>query len=173
MALLQGSLRSLISSGLRGAELVGKLNTYLVANMPQNRMITFFYGELDPSTGRLDYVKAGHNPPYLYDAAGSKRLDSTGVVLGAVDGVPFAKASVELEAGSRVLLFTDGIVEAANPADEEFGEERLERLIGEQGATAPASLIRSAVADVIAFCGKAKPADDMTMMVVSRSESKG
>jgi len=171
MALLQGSLRSLISSGLRGAELVSKLNTYLVANIPKNRMITFFYGELDPSTGQLSYVNAGHNPPYLYDSSGSRRLDSTGVVLGAVDGMPFAEASVELRDGARVLLFTDGIVEAANPADEEFGEERLERLIGEQGDLAPARLIDRAVADVIKFCGKTKPADDMTMMVVTRSDS--
>ena len=169
MALLQGSLRSLISSGLRGAELVGKLNTYLVANMPENRMITFFYGELDPATGQLDYVNAGHNPPYLYDSSGSRRLDSTGVVLGAVDGVPFREANIELPPGARVLLFTDGIVEAANPADEEFGEERLERLIGEKGDIAPASLIESTVANVVTFCGKAKPADDMTMMIVSRS----
>ena len=169
MALLQGSLRSLISSGLRGAELVGKLNTYLVANMPENKMITFFYGELDPGTGRLTYVNAGHNPPYLYDGSGSRRLASTGVVLGAVDGVPFGEATVELEAGARVLLFTDGIVEAANPADEEFGEERLEKVIGETGDLAPPRLIERTVADVIRFCGKAKPADDMTMMVVSRT----
>lgn len=169
MALLQGSLRSLISSGLRGADLVSKLNTYLVANIPANKMITFFYGELDPETGQLTYVNAGHNPPYLYDSSGSSRLDSTGVVLGAVDGMPFREASVELPDGARVLLFTDGIVEAANPSDEEFGEERLERLIGEHGDKAPAGLIESTVANVITFCGKTKPADDMTMMVVSRS----
>ena len=169
MALLQGSLRSLISSGLRGADLVSKLNTYLVANMPANRMITFFYGELDPETGQLTYVNAGHNPPSLFDSSGSRRLDPTGVVLGAFDGVPFREASVELPDGARVLLFTDGIVEAANPADEEFGEQRLERLIGEHADRAPAGLIESTVANVLAFCGKSKPADDMTMMVVSRS----
>jgi serine phosphatase RsbU (regulator of sigma subunit) len=68
MALLQGSLRSLISSGLRGAELIAKLNTYLVANTPSNRMITFFYGELDPTTGKLNYV-ASDVDRYLEAAA--------------------------------------------------------------------------------------------------------
>ena len=168
MALLQGSLRSLISSGLRGAELVAKLNTYLVANMPENRMITFFYGELDPGSGQLTYVNAGHNPPYLYDQRGlaetrSDRRGSRCRRRRAVQGSERRAAD-----GARVLLFTDGITEAANPADEEFGEERLEQLIGEQGQTAPDSLIESAVANVTEFCGKAAQADDMTMMVVSR-----
>lgn len=170
MALLQGSLRSLISSGLRGAELIGKLNTYLVANTPSNRMITFFYGELDPETGRLNYVNAGHNPPYLYDGSEITRLGSTAVVLGSFDGAPFREETVEMQEGTRLLLFTDGITEAANPADEEFGEERLELMIGEQGQVAPASLIEGVVAKVIRFCGKAPQADDMTMMVVSRSD---
>lgn len=169
MALLQGSLRSLISSGFRGAELVGKLNTYLVANTPANRMVTFFYGELDPASGQLHYVNAGHNPPYLYDSQGMIKLDSTGAVLGLFDGLPFSQESVELGDGARLLLYTDGITEAATPADEEYGERRLERLIGEQGQLAPASLIENVVANVIKFCGKAKPPDDMTMMVVSRA----
>jgi serine phosphatase RsbU (regulator of sigma subunit) len=169
MALLQGSLRSLISSGLRGADLIAKLNTYLVANTPSNRMVTFFYGELDPATGQLNYINAGHNPPYLYDGSGMTRLGSTSVFLGAFDGAPFTEASVELRDGARLLIFTDGITEAANPVDEEFGEDRLEMLIGERGQTAPASLIEAGFAKVIKFCGKATPADDMTMMVVSRS----
>ena len=65
MALLQGSLRTLLSAGLRGEELVAKLNAHLCANIPSNRLITLFYGELDAATGRLAYVNAGHNPPFL------------------------------------------------------------------------------------------------------------
>ena len=68
MTLLRGSLRSLLSAGLRGTALMTALNTHLVSNTPDNRMITCFYGEIDPATGRLIYVNAGHNPPYLYDA---------------------------------------------------------------------------------------------------------
>lgn len=170
MVLLRGSVRSLITSGLRGGELVDKLNTYLVANTPSNRMVTFFYGELDPATGRLRYVNAGHNPPYLRDATGVTSLDSTAPVLGLFDGVPVEEASVELRGGARLVLFTDGFTEAADPSDEEFGEERLEALVRDRGAAEPAGFIDTAVEAVIRFCGKAKPADDMTMMVVCRAE---
>ena len=71
------------------------MNAHLVANTPDNRMITFFYGELDPATGQLTYVNAGHNPPYLYDESGFTKLNPTGVVLGLIDHAPFAEASVQ------------------------------------------------------------------------------
>ncbi len=169
MTLLQGSLRSLLSSGLRGADLVTRLNAYLVANTPENRLITFFYGELDPASGELRYVNAGHNPPLLFDGSQVARLDPTGVVLGVLEGALFSEERVQLEDGARLLLYTDGVTEAANPADEEFGEQRLEQLLRERAGTTPPRLIETIFETVIAFCGRAKPADDMTMMVVSRS----
>jgi sigma-B regulation protein RsbU (phosphoserine phosphatase) len=130
MTLLRGSLRSLLSAGLRGTALMTALNTHLVANTPDNRMITCFYGEIDPATGRLIYINAGHNPPYLYDGDGRRTLDATAVVLGMLDGMPFPEASAELLSGSRLLLYTDGVTEAENKAGEQFGEERLEAAIG-------------------------------------------
>ena len=169
MTLLQGSLRSLLSSGLRGADLVTRLNAYLVANTPENRLITFFYGELDPASGELRYVNAGHNPPLLFHGSQVARLDPTGVVLGVLEGALFSEERVQLEDGARLLLYTDGVTEAANPADEEFGEQRLEQLLRERAGTTPPRLIETIFETVIAFCGRAKPADDMTMMVVSRS----
>ena len=125
MTLLRGSLRSLLSAGLRGTALMTALNTHLVANTPGNRMITCFYGELDPATGRLIYVNAGHNPPYLYDGDGRRTLDSTAVVLGMLDDMPFPEASAELRAGARLLLYTDGVTEAENRSGDQFGVERL------------------------------------------------
>ena len=169
MTLLQGSFRSLISAGLRGAALVSALNTHLVANTPDNRMVTVFYGELDTATGRLTYVNAGHNPPYLYDGDCRSKLDATGVVLGMLDGMPFPEMEVELRDDARLLLYTDGITEAANPAGEEFGEARLEALIDEQGLAAPVNVIDALVTRVVGFCGKAEQHDDMTMMLVSRA----
>lgn len=169
MTLLQGSLRSLLSSGLRGSELVTRLNDYLVANTPGNRLITFFYGELDPASGELRYVNAGHNPPFLHEAAGVRRLASTAVVLGVLDGAPFPEERLELEPGARLLLYTDGISEAANGSDEEFGDERLQRLVEAKPDEEPSGLLERVSAAVAAFCGKAPQADDMTLMVVRRS----
>jgi phosphoserine phosphatase RsbU/P len=168
MTLLRGSLRSLLSAGLRGTALMTALNTHLVANTPDNRMITCFYGEIDLATGRLIYVNAGHNPPYLYDGDGCRTLDPTAVVLGMIDGMPFPEASADLRAGSRLLLYTDGITEAENRTGEQFGVERLEAAIAGPGRSEPAGALDAIIATVVRFRGTAPQSDDMTMMLVSR-----
>src|SRR6185503_5487097 len=86
MALLQGSLRTLITAGFRGAELIRTLNDHLCANIPPNRLVTLFYAELDLATGAFHYVNAGHNAPFLLRPAGATRLGTTGVALGVVSG---------------------------------------------------------------------------------------
>jgi len=168
MTLLRGSLRSLLSAGLRGTALMTALNTHLVANTPDNRMITCFYGEIDLATGRLIYVNAGHNPPYLCDRDGRRTLDSTAVVLGMIEGMPFPEASEELRAGSRLLLYTDGVTEAENGAGEQFGDERLVAAIGGPGPSEPAGALDAIIAAVVRFRGTARQSDDITMMLVSR-----
>ena len=171
MTLLRGSLRSLLSAGLRGTALMTALNTHLLANTPDNRMITCFYGELDAATGRLIYVNAGHNPPYLCDGDERRTLDSTAVVLGMIDGMPFPEASAELRAGSRLLLYTDGITEAENRAGEQFGAERLEAAISGPGRPEPGGALDAIIAAVVRFRGTARQSDDMTMMLVSVEEA--
>jgi serine phosphatase RsbU (regulator of sigma subunit) len=168
MTLLRGSLRSLLAAGLRGTALMNALNTHLVANTPGNRMVTCFYAEIDPATGRLIYVNAGHNPPYLYDGAERRTLDPTAIVLGMIDGMPFPEAAVELRAGSRLLLYTDGITEAENRAGDQFGVERLEDAIGGSGHSEPGGVLDAIIATVVRFRGTARQSDDMTMMLVSR-----
>ncbi len=168
MTLLRGSLRSLISAGLRGTALMTALNTHLVANTPANRMITCFYGEIDPATGRLIYINAGHNPPYLYDENEHRPLDPTAVVLGMIDDMPFPEASAELRAGSRLLLYTDGVTEAENKAGEQFGEGRLEAAIGGPGRSEAAGALDAIIAMVVQFRGTAPQSDDITMMLVTR-----
>jgi len=80
------------------------------------------------------------------------------------------RADLETDPGARLLLFTDGISEAANPADEEFGDERLARFLDEQPAASPRELLSGIADAVAAFCSGAPQADDMTMMVVCRAE---
>jgi sigma-B regulation protein RsbU (phosphoserine phosphatase) len=131
-------------------------------------MVTCFYGELDPATGRLTYVNAGHNSPYLYDGDCRRTLDATAVVLGMIEGMPFPEASAELRAGSRLLLYTDGITEAENRTGEQFGVERLEAAIGGPAQSEPARVLDAIIGTVIGFRGTARQSDDMTMMLVSR-----
>ncbi|MFH1573899.1 MAG: SpoIIE family protein phosphatase, partial [Acidobacteriota bacterium] len=113
MALLQGSLRTLISAGFHGRRLMARLNEYLCANIPTNRLVTLFYGELDTRTGELCYVNAGHNAPLLLRADGTiEHLDSTSLVLGFQQGCDFEVKTIRLEPDSRLILYTDGVIEA-------------------------------------------------------------
>ena len=115
MALLQGSLRTLLTAGHRGADLVAKLNNYLSASIPQNIFVTLFYAELDHLTGHLEYVNAGHNPPFLRRWGGSlERLGPTSMVLGIRPDNEYLALSTEIRPLDHLLLFTDGLPEAAD-----------------------------------------------------------
>jgi serine phosphatase RsbU (regulator of sigma subunit) len=168
MALLQGSLRTLVTAGLRGEALVAKLNAHLCANIPPNRLVTLFYAEVEPD-GRLVYVNAGHNPPRLARAAGAiETLQGGGVALGILPDFAYERCETSLGSGDRLVLYTDGITEAANPRDEEFGEARLDAALSARRADAAEALLQGLTGEVLAFCGAARPGDDMTLVVVDR-----
>jgi sigma-B regulation protein RsbU (phosphoserine phosphatase) len=169
MALLQGSLRTLLTAGHRGAELMAKLNAHLFANIPSNRLVTLFYGELDPSTGRLVYVNAGHNPPLLVRRGGGlDGLVATAVALGVVAETPCEVGQVELGPGDRLLLYTDGVTEAENGLEEEYGESRLRAFLEGHRDDTDRGLLDGVIASVLLFGGGVRPRDDMTLMVVGR-----
>lgn len=169
MALLQGSLRTLVTAGLRGAPLVGKLNAHLCANIPPNRLVTLFYAEIDAG-GRVLFVNAGHNPPRLARADGAvETLHGGGVALGILPDGIYEACETALRAGDRLVLYTDGITEAANPRDEEFGEARLDAVLTARRTDAAETLLEGLTSEVLAFCGAARPGDDMTLVVVDRT----
>ena len=168
MALLQGSLRTLVTAGLRGAALVSKLNAHLCANIPPNRLVALFYAEVEPG-GRLAYVNAGHNPPRMARAGGAiETLPGGGVALGILPDATYEPGETRLRAGDRLLLYTDGITEAANPREEEFGETRLDAALTARRADPAETLLEGLTGEVLAFCGAARPGDDMTLVVVDR-----
>jgi sigma-B regulation protein RsbU (phosphoserine phosphatase) len=170
MALLQGSLRTLITAGLRGDELIQKLNVHLCANIPSNRLITLFHGELQRSPGRLRYINAGHNAPFLLRRNGSvERLAATSVALGILQDAEFIAMETPFAKGDRLVLFTDGVTETFDAHDVEYGEERLAAYLSSHARLEAPQLIEGVLADVLAFAGPVRPRDDMTLMVVSRS----
>ena len=169
MALLQGSLRTLVSAGMRGAELVTTLNAHLTASLPSNRLITFFYAEVETATGGSTWVNAGHNPPFLLPASGpARRLEPNGIALGVLADAVFVAEPLQIEPGDRLFVYTDGLTEAASPADEEFGDARLlTALEARRGATGE-TLIAEVIAEALRFCGPARPRDDMTLLALGR-----
>ncbi|MBZ5535144.1 MAG: serine/threonine-protein phosphatase [Acidobacteriia bacterium] len=170
MALLQGSLRTLITAGFRGSNLISKLNEYLCTNIPSNSLVTFFYGELTPATGEIRYVNAGHNPPFVIRHDQSmERLPATSIPLGINRQSSFSDSPAQLASGDRLLLFTDGVTEAFNTEDVEYGETRLTAFLKARRDLSEDQLIHALIADVLSFCGNAKPHDDMTLMNIKRS----
>jgi hypothetical protein len=168
MALLQGSLRTLITAGLRGPDLVQALNRHLHANIPSNRLITLFYGEYDPYSGELGYVNAGHNAPFLLQGAAVSRLAATGMALGIVPDTSYEARFATLGPGDRLVLFTDGVPEAFDASDNEYGEDRLEAFLVAHAHLAEGAVVEAVREDVLRFCGHVPPRDDMTLMIVAR-----
>jgi len=170
MALLQGSLRTLITAGFRGPELIGKLNAHLFANIPSNRLITLFYAEADPATGALRYVNAGHNAPFVLRTGGAvERLPATTVALGVLPDAEFGPSEACLGPEDRLFLYTDGVTEAFNARDDEYGEERLARQLDGGRSLGDRALIDAIGQDVLFHCGTVRPKDDMTFMVLTRT----
>jgi sigma-B regulation protein RsbU (phosphoserine phosphatase) len=149
---------------------MAKLNAHLCSNIPSNRLITLFYAELDTARGALRYVNAGHNPPFLLPAGEPPaRLAATAMALGITLDTTFPSMTLDVGPGDRLLLYTDGVTEASNPRDEEYGEARLEAHLVAHREEPGRQLIDGVVADVLRYCGTARPRDDITLMCLGRA----
>jgi serine phosphatase RsbU (regulator of sigma subunit) len=170
MSSLQARVQVLFDDPSDLAKLVTRLNRIITSNCPTNRFITFFIGVLDPKTGELVYVNAGHNPPLLVHHDGSvEKLEGTGVILGILPIAQYEQKSCQLEIGDVVVLFSDGVTEAVRPdADEEFGEDRLGQVLAELKNEPVQSIIDSINQRVQEFTRGAPPADDITLVVAKR-----
>ena len=133
MANLQAALRPLMRDGTAPAEACRRLNHHAHSS---GKFISFFHALLDANHRTLRYANAGHVAPLVVRTDGSwERLDAGGAVLGHFDDWDYGQAEVRLNPGDRLLLFTDGLVEAANAAGEEFGEERFVKTVAHFGGT--------------------------------------
>ena len=170
MSSLQARVQVLFDDPTNLAALVTRLNRIISSNCPSNRFITFFIGVLDPATGELTYVNAGHNPPLVAHADGSvEKLEGTGLILGILPMATYKQGVCNMGPGDAVLLFSDGVTEAVRPnADEEFGEERLAQVLAGLRDETADSIITSINQQVEDFTGGAPPADDITLVVAKR-----
>ena len=144
------------------------LNRYACANsLSGARFTTAFVAELDTSSRTLTYINAGHNPPILRRCSGGfERLDAGGVPLGVLAAARYEQGEVALQSSDLVVVFTDGVVEAENERQEEYGEARLLEVVKVmQPATATHSL-KAVISSVDAFVGATRQHDDITAMVV-------
>ncbi len=170
MSNLQARAQVLFDDPTGLASLVARLNRVLKANVPGNRFITFFIGVIDPATGEMTYVNAGHNPPLLVHRDGSvERLEATGMILGILPNVEYEEKKCQMEVGDVVVLFSDGITEASRPdTDEEFGEGRLASILAELGGSPASEIIEAIQQRLQAFIAGAPAADDLTVVIARR-----
>ena len=169
MSNLQAAVRGLASPAVPLDEMCFRLNSLLRRNMANDRFITFFYAQLDGPARVLRYVNAGHNAPIVLHHDGSHhRLQEGGIVLGVFPNQTFAVGTMQLEPGDRVVLFTDGVTEASNSQDEEFGEQRLVRVL-EENRNSSAQEIQKKILDAAAeFCHH-NWRDDATLLILAVS----
>jgi sigma-B regulation protein RsbU (phosphoserine phosphatase) len=172
-SLLTASLEALsaplIESGASPVEISSQVSRLLFERTPPEKYATCFLAALEVDSGRLTYVNAGHNPGLLLGADGDCRwLASTGVPIGVLEHGPFEQKVVELAPGDAVLLYTDGITEAANPGDEEYGEDRLREVAATHRDRSLEELAAAVEADVDAFVCGTPYADDRTLVMVRR-----
>ncbi|MCC6536494.1 MAG: SpoIIE family protein phosphatase [Bryobacterales bacterium] len=170
MSSLQARVQVLIDEPGDLANLMSRLNTSVARTCPGNRFVTFFLCAYDPATGELAYSNAGHNPPYLVRAASGEieALTAGGPVLGILPGARYESASMQLERGDVVVMFSDGITEAQSPTQEEYGEERLLEAIRPVARMTAAEIAKTIGDSVEAFMANAPAADDITLVVARR-----
>ncbi len=168
MATFHASLRTLAVNSMPLAELVSSVNRYTCAHsLGGLRFTTAFLGELDPTTGILRYVNAGHNHPVLVHSGGTiERLETGGMPLGVDDEAVYQSGESLLSVGDRVIIFTDGVVEAQNAKEEEYGEARLLELLKSPLEECSAALLGRLMASLNSFVGSAARYDDITLLIM-------
>ncbi len=169
MANLQATIRALVPLGLPLAELTKRVNDLICENTGSDRFITFFWGLLDTSARTFRYVSAGHNPPYLFRADGSiARLEAGGLILGIMKAiVPYQEGEITIQPGDTLVLFTDGVSEAMNTMEEEWGEERLEAVVKSHRGESSRELVDAIVRAIREHSQNAPQSDDITLVVAT------
>jgi phosphoserine phosphatase RsbU/P len=168
MATFHASLRTLSTSGVALAELVAGVNRYASSTSQGGvRFTTAFLAELDPATGDLAYVNAGHNVPILRKKSGLvERLEAGGIPVGIFADAPYQMGTTRIEGGDWLVIFTDGVIEAVNSKDQEYGEPELLRLVDRGAGLAPAELLRSMLSELDRFVGNTPQHDDITCLLL-------
>ncbi len=147
------------------ALVMSQLNRQIYLNSPAEKYATLFLSRYSAETRRLYYCNAGHLPPVLLDEQGTHLLESTGMVVGLFPEAAYEARSVELTPGALVAIFTDGVTEAVNRNDEEFGEKRLIEALTRARAHSPEAIFRFVIERVREWQGDLPQHDDITLII--------
>ncbi len=167
MANLQASFRAFASEEVSPSTLVGKLNEVISNNIAPDKFVTFWYCTIDTKENRLTYASAGHWPPILFHKSGEGvPLREGGTPLGILPDWNYEDGGFPLASGDRLVLYTDGLTEAMNSDEQEFGEGRLLELCSSNIALSASELLAAIRKEVVSFCN-GNFQDDFTLVVVA------
>ena len=170
MAICRSLLRSIAAQGLLPGEAVQETNRLICEDNRTDLFVTLFYGILNLDSGRFDFASAGHNPPYHFshfgDVAMLPTAEATGTVAGVIADSRYATASVYLQPGDGLLLYTDGVTEARAQTGQMYGERGLESFLRRAYAGSVKEVINGLVDDVEAFAHDTPQSDDLTVLAL-------
>jgi phosphoserine phosphatase RsbU/P len=165
---VQASLRSLAETdGVALADLAAKMNRLLYRSTGTSSYATFFYARFDEERRELRYVNAGHNPPYLLRSSGEmEELPAGGLVIGMFPTARYEEGALQLRPGDVLIVFSDGVPEAHNPEDEEFGEDRLKDLLRKTACLGVNEMATAIMGELKDWMREAPQFDDLTFILM-------
>ncbi|MFQ5865529.1 MAG: GAF domain-containing SpoIIE family protein phosphatase [bacterium] len=167
MSNLQATLRgqALINSSCK--ECIDQANYLLYTNTDPEKFVTLFYGVLDCKNKTMHYVNAGHNFPFLLDHRGKfVQLEIGGVVMGMFPDYPFEEGQLQLRSGEIIVMYSDGVTEAENEQEDQFGEKRIKQIVRQYRHSSAKEIIEKICESVDEFTGSIEQADDITLVVL-------
>ncbi len=170
MAVSRTLIRAIGMQGISPSDCIKRSNDLLCKESVDCMFVTVFYAIYDVKTGELNYCNAGHNSPFVLHADGTVEMlpTSTNCMIGAINGLDFNEQTMQLGKGDILLTYTDGVNEAVNTAFEEYGDDRMENVLGEMTGKSCKEVIDGLLASVKAFAGEAPQSDDITLMALKR-----
>jgi serine phosphatase RsbU (regulator of sigma subunit) len=164
-AMIQGVLASHAAVGGGPAEAIARVNHVLIRRAIESRFATMFCGAIEPD-GRLTYTNAGHNPPFLIQKSGVRRLETGGMIVGFFDHARYEEEVIRMEPGDIVVAFSDGVSEATSASGEEFGDERILCCIERNAGGTLDQILACLLGAVRGFCAGAVQSDDVTVLIM-------
>lgn len=167
MACTRSVVRGSVGRATSPSDAIAHANRLLCADATRGMFVTLFYALLDPVGGEITYVNAGHNPPLLCraDEDELETLTRTGMALGVVEDSPFEERTLHLKPGDFMLLYTDGVTDATDAHEQNFGMERLQRVVLENRGASVAGIVSALEQSIEEFVGSIAPFDDVAIVV--------
>ncbi len=170
MANFQAALRVLAMSGISLADIVIKINNLLYHNTAADKFVTSFFCIIDDSNGKVSYINAGHNPPFVKRNYGDiEKLTNGGLILGFMEHpFEYQEGEIYLNKGDLMILYTDGVTEAENKNGEDYGENRLEQFMHNVRTDDSEIIMNELIGSVKSYICESHQNDDITLVVINR-----